>query len=103
MSDAIKPFPTKGYTRTNCAFPPVGPGEMVLPRGRIAFVDVPGLTLLDVRNDEGVPISAAIIAYCPDEPVGQGFLAQMDAQSARKFAAALLGIADQIEPARLDA
>ena len=90
------------YIRADTKFARIGPIEMETPRGNCITHDAPGLTSLEVRGEDGRIISAAVMVYEPEPGHGIGFIAQMNADTARAFAASLLRIADLMEPPTLN-
>lgn len=88
---------TPTYQETNDQIAPIGPMSMVTRKGIITAYDAPGITSLEIRNEDGSVRSAAIVVYDPSPEVGAGLIVQMSADSARRFGASLIGIANLID------
>lgn len=100
--DVIRPVKAKEFG-TNCdRFAPIGRVRLEFPQGIATVDDAPGLTVLDMRDEDGTVINAAIAVYDPEPGLGHGYIVQMSADGARSVAAALLRVADMISPPHLN-
>lgn len=102
MDDVIRPVRAKEFDTSYDRFAPIGQVTMEFPQGVATVEDAPGLTVLDMRAEDGTVINAAIAVYDPEPGLGHGYLVQMSADGARSLAAALLRIADMISPPHLN-
>lgn len=72
-------------------------GTMQTPHGEIDVVDAPGLSsLLVVHPTDPSQSRIGLLLYDPE--IRTGMIGQLDADTARTFAASFLRLADQLEP-----
>lgn len=102
MDDVIRPIKSKEFATSRDRFAPIGEVTMDFYQGRATVEDAPGLTAMDMRDEDGKAVNAAIAVYDPEPGRGHGDLVQMSADGARSLAAALLRIADMISPPHLN-
>lgn len=102
MDDVIRPEKAKEFDTSHGRFGAIGRVKMQFNHGIATVEDAPSLTVMDMRDDDGHSVSAAIAVYDPEPGRGHGYLVQMSADGARSLAAALLRIADMISPPHLN-
>ena len=102
MDDIVKPTRAKEFGTSYDRFAPIGQMTIAFSMGIATVEDAPGLTVLDMRTEDGTVMNAAIAVYDPEPGLGHGYLVQMSAEGARSLAASLLRVADLIGPPHLN-
>lgn len=98
MDEPRTPERTETFEATLGVADKIG-GLINTPRGVVNAIDAPGvMTLLALRNDDPKMSRVAVLLYDPE--LGAGFVAQLDASTARTTAASLMRLADKLEPKR---